>query len=35
MLFFEKQENERDPSMIKISYKLTKRTSKTENFEKN
>ena len=34
MLFFEIQETGRDPSMMKIGYKLTKRTTKTEKFEK-
>ena len=34
MLFFEIQENEWDPSLMKVSYNLTKRTIKTEKFEK-
>ena len=34
MLFFEIQEFGRDPSMMKISYKLTKRTTKIKKFEK-
>ena len=33
MLVFELQEIGRDHSMMKISYKLTKRTTKTEKFE--
>ena len=34
MLFLEIQEIRMDLSLMKISYKLTKRTTKTEKFEK-
>ena len=34
MLLFEKQEILRDLSLMKISYNLTKRTTKNEKFEK-
>ena len=34
MLFFEKQENGWDLSLMKVSYNLTKRTTKTEKVEK-
>ena len=34
MLFFETEENGCDLSLMKISYNLTKKTTKTEKFEK-